>query len=116
MFENAAPERFGIKENSLLQKEKTDFAVATDSFDPSVNSYDKIVCLQASSLLTGDGLVCGGLSKAQAANEVKKIHADNLHLLASLSQEEILEEQTRLKELLGKCCKFKSKYFGHQVV
>ena len=104
MFESMSPERFGLKENTPLQNTKADSVVGTSSFDPSFNSYDrqsKGSQLEASSLLTGDGLACGGLSKVQAANELCRIHEENLHLLAGLTQEEILEEQTRIKELLG---------------
>ena len=55
-------------------------------------------------LLTGDGLACGGLSKVQAANELCRIHEENLHLLAGLTQEEILEEQTRIKGIIRYVC------------
>lgn len=105
MLENTAPERFGVKEISSLQKMNADSIVATDSVDPSVNFPNRqstIQQLQVSSLLTGDGLVSSGLSKTHAAHELQKIHAENLHLLADLSQEEICEEQIRIKELLGK--------------
>ena len=106
MLENTTPEKFGIKENSLVMQKPNANIVATDSVDPSVNPSQSTSqasqYLQASSLLTGDGLVCGGLSGVQAAHEMQKIHSENLHFLASLTQEEILEEQIRIKELLGK--------------
>ena len=107
MFENTPPEKFGIKENSPLQKMNSNSAVPNDLVVPSANSFERPSTnqqLQASSLLTGDGLICSGLSKAQAANELQKIHAENLQLLYSMTQEEILEEQIRVKELLGKYC------------
>ena len=108
MLENTAPEKFGIKESSMLLQKMNADAVATDSVDPSVNPSQS-TCqqlqtnhhLQASSLLTGDGLVYSGLSRVQATHEVQKIHNENIHFLASLTQKEILEEQLRIKELLG---------------
>lgn len=110
MLEKTAPETFGVKESSLLRQMNTD-TVATDSVNSSVNpsrstsqQLQASNYLHASSLLTGDGLVCSGVSRLQAAHEVQKIHSENLHFLASLTQKEILEEQIRIKELLGKSC------------
>ena len=110
MLAETAPEKFGIKENSLLlQKMNADSIVSSNSVNLSVNSphsasqqLQASQHLQGSSLLTGDGLICSGLSKAQAAHELQKIHKENLHLLDSLTQKEILEEQIRVKKLLGK--------------
>ena len=105
LLEKTPPETFGVKESSLLQQMNAD-AVATDSsVNPSQSTSQQLQAsnyLQASSLLTGDGLVCSGVSRLQAAHEVQKIHSENLHFLASLTQKEILEEQIRIKELLGK--------------
>ena len=108
MLEKTAPETFGVKESSLLQQMNADTA-PIDSVGSNVSPLQCISqqlqesdYLQASSLLTGDGLVCSGVSRPQAAHEVQKIHSENLHLLSSLTQKEILEEQTRIKELLGK--------------
>ena len=105
MLKSTVPEKFGVKEICSLQKINADPIVATDSVNPSVNFPNRqsaIQQLQVSSLLTGDGLVTSGLSKTQTACELQKIHAENLHLLAGLSQEEIREEQIRINELLGK--------------
>ena len=101
MFESMTPERFGLRENTPMKETKADSIVATDSSFNSFDRQSKDLKLEASSLLTGDGLMFDGLSKTQAANELCRIHEENLYLLASLSQEEILEEQTRIKELLG---------------
>jgi len=59
--------------------------------------------LSQSTLLTGDGLVCASVSKDEALFELQRIHDENVHYLAGLSQEEILEEQARIKVELGKC-------------
>ena len=117
MLEKAGAEKFGITENSLPHEMNTDptittdSTVTTDSMDLSMNSpHSTSQPVQAnyhshsSSLLTGEGLVCNGLSRRQAACELEKIHGENLHLLANLTDAEILEEQERLKELLGKNC------------
>jgi len=89
---------FGIQEVSLLPGVSSDLSHSNKkSFRTDENSFS------CSTLLTGDGLVCGSVSKEEAVFELQRIHDENLHILAGLSQEEILEEQLRIKELLGMC-------------
>lgn len=106
MLENTGPEKLGIKETSYLHKINVEPPITNNSVDLNVTSHITIANQQLplSSLLSGDGLVSSGLSRTQAAHELQNIHVENLQLLGSLTDEEIHEEQIRIKELLGKSC------------
>lgn len=54
-----------------------------------------------SGLVTGEGLVSVGVSREGAREEVAKIHHENVERLSALSEGEILEEQERIKQVLG---------------
>ena len=98
MLDSSTNETFGIQEVSLSPLVSSDLSHSyMKSFGNDENTFSH------STLLTGDGLVCGSISKEEALFELQKIHNENLHTLAGLSQEEIREEQLRIKELLGKC-------------
>ena len=64
MFESMTPKRFGLRENTPLKEAKADSLVANDSSFNSFDRQSKDLQLEASSLLTGDGLMFDGLSKA----------------------------------------------------
>lgn len=54
----------------------------------------------------GSNVVSGsGLSHNQPEDEAKKIHQENADKLAAMTQEEILKEQQKLMDSLGKYLK-----------
>lgn len=60
-----------------------------------------------SSLISGEGLMgCSG-EKMLLDREVEEIHTENLAKLESMTQDEIMEEQARLKSSLGEWSKTK---------
>ena len=98
MLDSSTNESFGIQEAS------PSLGVSSDLSHSNIKSFGNDEnTLSHSTLLAGDGLVCGSVSREEALLELQRIHYENLHTLAGLSQEEILEEQLRIKELLGKC-------------
>ena len=55
-----------------------------------------------SSVISGKGLLgCEG-DKMLSNRAVEEIHSENLAMLESMTQDEILEEQARIKSSLGK--------------
>ena len=65
--------------------------------------YDSVASLTwdrffQSNLVTGEGL---GVSRKTAHEEVIRIHDENVSKLSSLSEEEILQEQERIRQVLG---------------
>lgn len=54
-------------------------------------------------IISGVGLVdvAGGPSSVTALDELKRIHEENVQRLSALSNEEILEEQSRIRASLG---------------
>jgi len=54
------------------------------------------------SLISGEGLVEHAGKTMLLNKEVEEIHNENVAKLESMSQEEILEEQARIKASLGK--------------
>jgi hypothetical protein len=65
----------------------------------SKTTQDKFTVI--SSLISGEGLMAGTGNQISTAKEVENIHKENLDRLATMSKEEILEEQARLKTSLG---------------
>lgn len=55
-----------------------------------------------SALVTGQGLVAAGATPEAAQQEIAKIHEENLSTLSALTEKDILEEQEKLKRMLGK--------------
>ena len=54
-----------------------------------------------SALISGEGLMSVGVAPEVAQEEVGKIHQENVERLSCLSEQEILEEQDRIRKLLG---------------
>lgn len=54
-----------------------------------------------SSLISGEGLRTVGVPQETSDKEVTKIHQENVELLSSLPEEEILREKERIQEVLG---------------
>ena len=54
-----------------------------------------------SSLVSGQGLLTVGASMETASQEVKQIQEENAKKLSALSEEEIVQEQERIKRILG---------------
>ena len=53
-------------------------------------------------LITGEGLQGGDENQANAAmTELRQIHEENLKKLSSMSEKEILEEQAKLRQIIG---------------
>lgn len=66
-------------------------------------SFFKDICFSMPSIVTGEGLKGGGMeSSDNSVMEVQRIHEENVEKLCSMSKEEILNEQTRLKQMIGK--------------
>ena len=65
------------------------------------------ICLHVrflqSGVISGEGLMSVGVAPEEAQEEVGKIHQENVERLSRLSEGEILEEQDRIRQLLGKC-------------
>ena len=55
-----------------------------------------------SSVVSGEGLIQSGSKEMVLNKEVEEIHKENIAKLESMSHEEILEEQARIKASLGK--------------
>lgn len=55
-----------------------------------------------SALVTGQGLVAAGATPEAAQQEIAKIHEENVSTLSALTEKDILEEQEKLKKMLGK--------------
>lgn len=55
-----------------------------------------------SKFVTGEGLVTPGVPGGVAQKEISKIHEENVTKLSSISEEEILQEQEKLKKMLGR--------------
>jgi hypothetical protein len=54
-------------------------------------------------LITGEGLQDGDAGQPSAAmTELQQIHEENLKTLSSMSEKEILEEQAKLKQMIGR--------------
>ena len=73
----------------------------------------------SSSIVSGEGLMQSGSKEMLLNKEVEEIHKENIAKLESMSQEEILEEQARIKASLGKArnyaqCKSCYSYSGQQ--
>lgn len=56
----------------------------------------------SSSIVSGEGLMQSGSKEMLLNKEVEEIHKENVAKLESMSHEEILEEQARIKASLGK--------------
>ena len=56
----------------------------------------------SSSIVSGEGLMQSGSKEMLLNKEVEEIHKENIAKLESMSHEEILEEQARIKASLGK--------------
>lgn len=55
-----------------------------------------------SSLITGEGLKDSSIESSDSCMaEVHKIHQENVKKLSAMSKEDIMEEQTRLKQMIG---------------
>ena len=53
-------------------------------------------------LITGEGLHSGDGSQVNdAMTELQQIHEENLKKLSSMSEKEILEEQAKLRQMIG---------------
>ena len=52
-------------------------------------------------VITGEGLQDCETDISSAVVEMQQIHEENLKKLSSMSEKEILEEQTKLKQMLG---------------
>ena len=54
-------------------------------------------------LITGEGLQGSDAGQPSAATtELRQIHEENLKTLSSMSEKEILEEQAKLKQMIGR--------------
>ena len=87
---------FGVKEhktNSLQLKTESSEAVKMDS--KTTTQFPK------SFLLSGKGLVQSGGEETLFNREVEQIHSENVAKLESMTEEEIIEEQARIKSSLG---------------
>ena len=87
--------RFGVpKQNDASQnaEEKKHKIVR---MDPSTPKFPK------PSLISGEGLVQHAGKKTLLNKEVEEIHDENIAKLESMTQEEILEEQARIRASLG---------------
>ena len=62
-------------------------------------AWDKFL---KSRLISGEGLTSMGVSREAAQEEVTKIHQENVERLSNLPEKEIMEEQERIKQVLGK--------------
>ena len=66
-------------------------------------SFFKDISFSMPSIVTGEGLKDGGMeSSNNSVMEVQRIHEENVEKLCSMSEEEILNEQARLKQMIGK--------------
>ena len=88
---------FGVKErkrdNSQLEKKTSETLKVNSPRAPQfVNS----------SVVSGEGLIQSGSKEMVLNKEVEEIHKENIAKLESMSHEEILEEQARIKASLGK--------------
>lgn len=54
-----------------------------------------------SAVISGEGLMSVGVAPEVAQEEMGKIHQENVERLSCLSEQEILEEQDRIRKLLG---------------
>lgn len=54
-----------------------------------------------STLVSGQGLVTGGVTTEMACQEVENIHEENVKKLSAMSQEEIAQERDKIASLLG---------------
>lgn len=55
-----------------------------------------------SAFVSGQGLVAAGATLEAAQQEIAKIHEENVSTLSALTEKEILEEQEKVKRMLGK--------------
>ncbi|XP_031566687.1 RNA polymerase II-associated protein 1-like [Actinia tenebrosa] len=91
-FKASNPNSFGISAAT-----STTFAPRTKEVEPKAPKGNVAIL---SSLVSGEGLITGAENQNSAAKEVENIHKENLDRLATMSKEEILEEQARLKSSL----------------
>ena len=54
-------------------------------------------------MISGEGLTSVGVAPGRAQEEVGKIHEENVERLSRLTEGEILEEQDKIRQLLGEC-------------
>ena len=59
-----------------------------------------------------------GLSATFGTDEVRKIHEENVNKLAGMSQEEIMAEQSKLLEMLGKLAvkRYIGRAYNHEIL
>ena len=73
---------------------------------------DATVHFPRSSVLSGEGLFGSAGEKILLNQAVDEIHNENVAKLESMTQDEILEEQARIKASLGKTANIRVYFFG----
>ena len=80
---------------------KSEYFLYILGFDSSSSvTWDQFL---RSSLVSGQGLSIAGASPEFARKEVEKIHEENVLQLSAMTEDEILQEQEKMKKLLGMC-------------
>lgn len=87
---------FGVPKHQNLELQCTEDKHDVIKLDSSTAKFSK------PSLISGEGLVQQAGKKILLNKEVEEIHNENVAMLESMTQEEILEEQARIKGSLGK--------------
>lgn len=54
-----------------------------------------------SSLVSGEGLLAVGGDRDSVRKDMRKIHQENIDQLSKMSEEEIVQEQNKIKQQLG---------------
>ena len=90
---------FGVLQHTV----RNDSMGTTELKDETIKTHKGTRKFEKSLVITGEGLRHHtGQQEILTDNEVEKIHQENVAKLASMTQEEIKEEQARLRVSLGK--------------
>ncbi len=77
------------------------FLFIVSCFEFSYSVSDSSFCHPV--VITGEGLHGSDASQPSAAmTEIRQIHEENLKKISSMSEKEILEEQAKLKQIIGR--------------
>lgn len=87
---------FGVPEQKINDVQLS--AERTSSINMESNATRQF---PRSSLISGEGLMRSACEKMEANREVEEIHNENIAKLDSMTQDEIMEEQARIKSSLG---------------
>lgn len=87
---------FGVPKDPNLELQCKEDKCEVIKLDTRTTQFSK------PSLISGEGLVQHAGKKILLNKEVEEIHNENVARLESMTQEEILEEQARIKASLGK--------------